>query len=64
MLIKVFGIWLVASNIVYLDNMGAANCRVVLSKTNSGLTYVTSEKPCDETATEINKEILKTREGM
>lgn len=64
MLIKIFGIWLMASNINFLIKEGDKNCEIVYGfggyygfKKGLGLPYA-----CDIVAAEINKQIKASKE--
>jgi len=59
MLIKVFGIWLMASNINYLDErvhlIYDDSCQLFM---NGGIfSWHNFKRPCNEVAEEINKQI-------
>lgn len=58
MLIKVFGIWLMANSILFLDKEGAG-CKVIYGYagkfgTEAGLVF---RESCDEVAAEINRQL-------
>lgn len=56
MLIKVFGIWLMANNITYLEDTNNNKCLIKYGYT----TYlIFNQHSCDEVAAEINKQLSK-----
>lgn len=68
MLIKVFGIWLMAANIIQLQpnfllrGLGPkySPCAIILQPERGhsvDINYIATDKTCDEVAAEINKQI-------
>jgi hypothetical protein len=59
MLIKVFGIWLMASNINHLEPslLASENCIIRMNELGSSRGAIATNKTCDEVAEEINKQI-------
>lgn len=58
MLIKIFGIWLMANSINYLEKDGDKNCSIEYGPRR----YVDLPYSCDEVAAEINKQIKASKE--
>ena len=61
MLIKVFGIWLMATSISSLggyDNI----CTIRMNATGGTGLYTIKDKTCDEVAAEINRQIKASKE--
>lgn len=63
MLIKIFGIWLVANNIAMLEPEGREGCTIyMVSGAGYGRPHIRWEyenRTCDEIANEINRQITK-----
>ena len=65
MLIKVFGIWLMVSNINHLndDVSDDKTCRIYMNATNQYYEYFPIENtPCDSVAAEINRQIKESKQ--
>ncbi len=62
MLINIFGLWLMAANIMYLEKSSdPADCRIYFTvPIDHGYEYQTMvDKSCDVVAEEINKQLKK-----
>ena len=57
MLIKVFGLWLMAVNINYLEPYLEDKCLVRTNLSEYGRNSFIIKRPCDEVAAEINRQI-------
>lgn len=63
MLIKVFGIWLMANNINHIvPSRSLQECDIYMNATSANVTRYNIDKSCDEVAAEINKQIKASKE--
>ena len=60
MLIKVFGVWLIASNVSFLNPKVESGCMINFVNANRESNYIhmTNHK-CDDIAAEINKQMQR-----
>ena len=59
MLIKIFGIWLIASNIAYLQPYKNSSCFIMYPGNRN--VSIEIDQTCDQVAEEINKQVKNAK---